>query len=249
MDVSDVVAMLLSSLRKVRQIHPLFTNLYPLAVLRGRELYLFEPSNNEYRLARIVTAPSWMPDTVSAALPLDVNDWRMTAVVSLSGEAILESIVSVLHEFVHCYQWECCEEKLKSNLTVAREEVEAGNYSWELNYPFPYTDDHFVELYSRFLDTNAEEILTIRKELKEYLSHKDYEYMVWQEWKEGFARYIENVIRKVLQLKENNSGREKPFTRITFYVGGEKMVKWLQSRDPGIILDIEKLFCKISGET
>ncbi|MEM4516395.1 MAG: hypothetical protein QXI96_02190 [Thermofilum sp.] len=39
-----------------------------------------------------------MPDTVSAALPLDVNDGRKTAVVSLSGEAILESI--------------CCEERL-----------------------------------------------------------------------------------------------------------------------------------------
>ncbi|MEM4570447.1 MAG: hypothetical protein QXE66_03970, partial [Desulfurococcaceae archaeon] len=159
-----------------------------------------------------------------------------------------ESIVSVLHEFVHCYQWECCEEKLKSSLTVAREEVEAGNYSWELNYPFPYTDDHFVELYSRFLDANAEDIPDIRRKLKEYLSRKDYEYLVWQEWKEGFARYIENIIRGVLQLKENNSGREKPFTRITFYTGGEKMVKWLQSRDPGIILNIEKLFWKISDK-
>ena len=105
-----------------------------------------------------------------------------------------------------------------------------------------------MELYSRFLDANAEDIPDIRRKLKEYLSRKDYEYMVWQEWKEGFARYIENIIRGVLQLKENNSGREKPFTRITFYTGGEKMVKWLQSRDPGIILNIEKLFWKISDK-
>lgn len=37
--------------------------------------------------------------------------------------------------------------------------------------------------------------------MKDTLTTPDYEYMVWEEWKEGFARLIENRIRNNLELK------------------------------------------------
>lgn len=245
MGVYGFVSELLVNVQRVRETHPLFGKLYPLAVLRKRELYLFEPQGLEYKLVKVVPAPSWMPENVSAAFPLQQNDWRVTAVISLPSEASLEKVVLTLHEFVHCYQWECCEEKLKNSLTVAREEMENGNYMWELNYSFPYGDPTFTELYSRFLDASYVEIQRVRRELREYLSLKNYEYMVWQEWKEGFARYVENLVRRKLQLEENQLGREKPFTRLTFYTGGEKLVKWLQSFNPGATSNLEELFYRM----
>jgi hypothetical protein len=52
--------------------------------------------------------------------------------------------------------------------------------------------------------------------------------MCWQEWKEGFARKIENDIRQRFKLELNNSGRFAPFDRIVFYYGGEQFIRYLE---------------------
>jgi len=70
----------------------------------------------------------------------------------------------------------------------------------------------------------------------------DHEYMVWQEWKERFARLIENKIRTNLKLKENNYGCKRPYTRVTFYYGGAKFINYLSKKNPELYLDIEMLF-------
>ncbi len=41
----------------------------------------------------------------------------------------------------------------------------------------------------------------------------------WKSWrKEGFARYIENKIRRKLELPENHYGADEPFNRIVFCI-------------------------------
>ena len=66
--------------------------------------------------------------------------------------------------------------------------------------------------------------------------------MIWQEWKEGFARLIENKIRIYLKLVKNNSGYKQPYSRVTFYYGGAKFINYLSKENPGLYLDIEMLF-------
>jgi len=40
--------------------------------------------------------------------------------------------------------------------------------------------------------------------MRKYLKNHDYEYMIWQQWKEGFARYIENKIRNTLNVEKKS---------------------------------------------
>jgi hypothetical protein len=86
------------------------------------------------------------------------------------------------------------------------------------------------------------EILPVRRRLPEMLSANDYAYMVWQEWKEGFARFIENRIKARLGLPENQGGKEQPFSRVTFYAGGANFIAALDKAEPALITDIERLF-------
>jgi hypothetical protein len=124
--------------------------------------------------------------------------------------------------------------------------MEANDYMWELNHNFPYQDSLFVAYYTQFLialDNDEDiKIKDLRDQLKQYLKPVDYEYMVWQEWKEGFARLIENKIRTHLNLEENNYGCNKPYNRVSFYYGGAKLIEYLSKKNPELYLDIEMLF-------
>jgi hypothetical protein len=80
------------------------------------------------------------------------------------------------------------------------------------------------------------------KELKRRLTQDDYEYMVWVEWKEGFARYVENRIRLRYNLEPNLAGRDPPYDRVTLYYGGEKFATYLATQRGGGIPDVRKLF-------
>ena len=111
---------------------------------------------------------------------------------------------------------------------------------------FSIGNSRFTETYSLFLkaleENNPDEVFKYRIQLKQILSKDDFEYMVWQEWKEGFARFIENQIRGRLGLKENHYGIEKPFHRISFYVGGARFIVFLSKQEPKLLVEIEKLF-------
>lgn len=62
------------------------------------------------------------------------------------------------------------------------------------------------------------------------------------QWKEGFARLIENRIRKKLELTENHGGIEQPFNRVTFYEGGARYISVLFKEDKDLEKDTEALF-------
>ncbi len=66
--------------------------------------------------------------------------------------------------------------------------------------------------------------------------------MVWQEWKKGYARHVENKIQRELGLKVNTFGEEPPYSRITFYVGGAAYFDFLAGQEPEALTDLQGLF-------
>ena len=84
-----------------------------------------------------------------------------------------------------------------------------------------------------------------RKQLKKYLNQIDFEYLTWIEWKEGFARVIENRIKSSLGIEENYSGKVKPHNRVSFYYSGAKLIEYLVGKEPALYVDIESLFNKM----
>jgi len=237
--------------KKIGRIHPFLNKFYPVAIVEGDLFYVFDldPSKRHYALAKLAKPAMIVPEGVRAAFPLDFYDNKMACVVTGDVFDDLSGYVTIFHEFVHCAQAECCEQKLKSELSVARRAQQAGDYMWELDHPFPYEDSDFKEIYTIFLEAAAEgdadTVMRCRIFLKETLNMPDYEYMVWQEWKEGFARLIENRIRKRLELEENHGGIVQPYNRVTFYEGGARFISVLFSKDKSLEKDIEELFFKM----
>jgi hypothetical protein len=92
-------------------------------------------------------------------------------------------------------------------------------------------------------------ITEARQHLETYLGRHDYEYMVWQEWKEGFARWVENQVKRQLKFKENKKGLEQPFSRVVFYAGGEALINYLIDQSEKAQPDLRELFRKMMSVT
>ena len=161
----------------------------------------------------------------------------------------LEGTITILHEFVHCYQYETCEQRLKMSLDVARRAQETNNSMWEIEYPFPYKALDFIRSYTEFMAAaqthDNQKIQSARKQLRTYLGLNDFEYIVWQEWKEGLARWVENQVKKHVGLPTSTKGNQAPFIRVTFYAGGDAYINCLAGKDPSIVKDLPRLFAKM----
>lgn len=234
----------------IADIHPLLERMFPVAVVENDQflIYDLDPSGERYVLAHRAPTPMPIPLGVRAAFPLECYGGRAACVVSGEVFDSLAGYVTIWHEFVHCYQWETCESRLREGLEIARQAVARNDPMWELNYPFPYGDQGFIERYAAFLQaatSRPADILACRARLQESLAPGDLEYMIWQEWKEGLARYIENRIRSRLGLEEHHGGREVPFNRVSFYEGGARLIAFLGQSEPGLLLDIEVLFARM----
>ncbi len=229
----------------IRDLHPFLQRVFPIALVEdGRFLiYDSEPDGRRYDFVREAATPMPIPRGVRAAFPLESYGDRMACVVTDDVFAEPDGVVTIFHEFVHCQQAESCEPRLKQRLGVARRAQAAGDHMWELDHPFPYAAADFVRLYEAFLTTGTlEEAEGVRRQLRGVLEGQDHEYMVWQEWKEGFARFIENRICRRLGLPENHGGRARPFSRVAFYAGGAHYIGLLGAQDAGLIVQIERLF-------
>lgn len=236
---------------KIEDIHPFLKKPFPIAIVEDNYFFVFDTDSSMKKYILVKEDPTKMalPKGVRAAFPLECYEGRAACVVSGEIFESLEGYVTIFHEFMHCYQWENCEQKLKGKLELAMQAIEKKDFMWELNHPFPYQDSKFTETYSLFLyalkEHKTEDILKYRGQLKQILSKHDFEYMIWQEWKEGFARFIENKIRRKLELKENHYGKEKPFSRVSFYEGGAGFIEFLGNQEPELLIDIEGLFNKM----
>lgn len=233
--------------RQLEHLHPFLDRLYPVVVVEGQHLFAFEPdvAGERFHLTADGPAPMPIPEGVRAAFPLELLGGRPACVVTGEVFASLEGYATIFHEFVHCRQMELGEMQLKQGLRVYREAISRSDPLWELNHPFPYGEKSFQSLYSEFLTAAAngesERVAGLRVGLRTLLATSDYEYMVWQKWKEGLARLIENLVRSELKLPANRGGREPPFTRVTFYAGGEAFIRFLTASRPECLTEIDRL--------
>jgi hypothetical protein len=241
----------LSLQNKIQGIHPLFLNTYPIAIVEGDSFLIYDVQDggDAYSLVKEAPTPMPVPAGVRAAFDLEAYQNKTACVVTGEVFDTLDGYVTIFHEFVHCHQASTCESKLKQSLELARQAMAAGNLMWEIQHPFPYNSPDFIETYKTLLhavDANREEeAQRAHQQLKKFLLPLDFEYLIWQEWKEGLARLIENRIRWEFNLLENHYGRQQPYHRITLYEGGAGVIAALIRARPGLSQNLEELFWSI----
>ena len=258
MDTRNFIEKQLNFIEKVYDLHKeimdldeSLKNLHPIAMVENNTFYVFDINQPNYNYEFIMKYPTPMPipEKALASFPLDFYQNKATAIISASELENPDTLVYVYHEFVHCYQWNHCEQKLKSLLSIEKQEQQKNNFAWEINYPFPYTNNFFIsstmELNDSFIENEYELFKQYHIKIKEFINETDYEYMIWQEWKEGYARYVENLIRIKLGMKENSGILSPPFNRVCFYEIGSKYISILFNADNSLCGDLEKLFYKM----
>jgi len=237
--------------RQVQHLHPALERLYPVVIAENDQLFIYDilQGKGGYSYIKPIPSPMPIPPGVRAAFPLEAYGQRIACVVTPEIFDSLEGYITILHEFVHCYQFETCEQRLKMTLDVARRAQETNNSMWEIEYPFPYEALDFIRPYTEFMDAalthQNQKLQLTRKQLRVYLGLHDFEYMVWQEWKEGLARWVENQVRGHLGLPTSTKGNKEPYSRVTFYAGGASYINYFSAQDPLIVNDITRLFVKM----
>jgi hypothetical protein len=232
----------------IKEIHGSLKKFYPIAVVNNGYFFIFDINEMGMKYEFKQKTPSNMSDGIEwlAAFPLETYDMKPVAIIGKNILENRENYPSIFHEFVHCFQCNNGEQNIRQGLTIQKQEMKKNNYSWELNYPFPYADNYFMEKTMALNDFFAKDdyvnIINFHKDMKTYLSETEYEYMVWQEWKEGFTRYIENLIRAELEMKKVTKVLAPPFDRTCFYEIGSKYISVIINRENVMSNDIEKLF-------
>lgn len=129
-------------------------------------------------------------------------------------------VITVLHEHFH---------QLQDTQPNIYKDIEALNLArgdttgmWMLNFPFPYekkeVKTRFAQLTKILSDAlqttdktelaaKVSEYLKVRKELQEMISPDDYNYLSFQLWKEGIARYTEFHVANLAAAKFKPSKR------------------------------------------
>lgn len=248
----------LLNLEKLQQLHKEIkdidisvSELHPVTLVEYNTFFIFDlnESGDKYEYKLESPAPMPMPKDVLASFTLDCYNEKSSAIISSSAFNSIEGYIFIFHEFVHCFQWENGEGKIRSTLEIERKNKEANNYMWELNHPFPYNDSVFIsktmELDSLFDNEDVSGILNYYRNMKDYLDKLDYEYMIWQQWKEGFARYIENIMRNRVGIKPNLSKLQPQFSRVSFYDMGSRYIDLLIKDKPALKTDIKGLYNKM----
>lgn len=236
----------------LKGVHPFVSNLYPIAVAQDGHFYVFDLDSTRTHYRLVTHAPTHMPvpEGVRAAFPLDFYGGKAACIVTGDVFDTPQGYITIFHEFIHCHQWETVEPSLREQLPLAQHAVLKQDYMWEMNHPFPYSNESVEETYRRLvraLDIGDEEAIWLnRKALQQMLSPFDYQYMIWQQWKEGFALFIENKLRSLLGLEKNLVGRSGTFSRLAFYSGGEALIQYLVKHDQALESDLEALFNKMA---
>jgi hypothetical protein len=237
---------------KVADLHPALALVCPVAIVESGQIFVFEPDPDSQSFRPVNAFPDSvkMPVGIRAAMPLDFWNNRMACVVSGEVFDSPTGYALILHEYVHCYQWQTCELRLKEGLSLYQQAMKNNDYMWELQHPFPYDDSNISGLYAEWIAAMAKNQPAAadraRTQLRKMLSPNDWVYMTWQEWKEGLARWLENKIRLRLELPENQNGCRPPFARVTFYCGGALLIDHLERATPGLTENIESLYIRMS---
>jgi hypothetical protein len=246
--IDSSLAELVNIQNKIKDIHPCLNESHPIAVAYKDSLLIFDFDGvaGYYKFAKKTPQPFPIPEGLQASFPLSVYNNIPSCVITHKTLNSTTGYATMLHEFIHCCQFNSVEQELKQNLKIYSDASEKQDYSWELMHPFPYNDSIFVNYYDNFkhaLQLNQIDIAKqYRLQIKNFLSQVDYEYLLWEEWKEGLARFVENKIRVQLGLMENDSGKEKPYDRVVFYYIGSLLITKISEMDRNLSGDIGKLF-------
>ena len=233
---------------KIKHIHISLGKLYPITIINDGYFYVFDVSEagHKYEFKRKVETSVVVSGEILTAFNLDFYDMKPSVVISKNMIENLGNDILVLHEFVHCFQLESGAVEIRNGLSIQAQEMVKNNYSWEINFPFPYNNKYFInktmELAGDFSNGNYENVEVYRNCMRAYLHKAEYEYMIWQQWKEGFARYVENLIRRELGLRLNGNILAEPFGRVHFYEIGNKYIEMLLEKEKGLNENIVKLF-------
>jgi len=227
---------------RVKSLHESLEALQPIAVVHDGNFFLFVPNQGKYEF--IMTHPTPFPITfdIQAAFPLDFYDNKFAAILTEKTLANPDAYDVIFHEFVHCYQGNTFEFAIKNELKINKTQTEAGNYSWEISYSFPYADNVFCAATEQLDD-----FPTYIKTMKAHLQIADYEYLIWQAWKEGFARYVQNLVRTTLGQPPIEEALIQPFDRISLYELGNRYIDTLVKSNATHLRDLHKLFRTMYG--
>lgn len=250
-DIDTSLAKLVTLQYDVLDIHPALKEFYPIAIVRGDSLFIFDYDKllGKYKFVKNVPVPFPMSEAIQASFPLSVYENLPTSVVGKQIFSSLNGYATIMHEFVHCWQLNTDELNLKAELEITQIAMANQDYSWEITHPFPYDDSSFVNSYDKFLDALQRDALNeakrIRLEVKNHLSKIDFEYLVWEEWKEGLARFVENKVQKQLGISQNTYGKDMPFNRVLFYYSGAMLISKLSDKDIFLAQNSNLLFEKM----
>lgn len=234
----------------VRDLHPLFERLYPIGIVEEDRLLVYDvdPGRRSYRLVRNSVIPGPVFERTRTTVPLPDYGNRPVCVVTRDAFDSVDDCIAVLHEFVHCAQWEDCESELATALTMAYKRV-GQVHVWEARYRFGYDNDRLVYAYRHMLAAlEAGDLatgLSWHADAVAALTSLDREFMLWHEWKEGFARWLENRARRRLGVRRNENGRFGAFGPEAFHAGGAELIQLLVRTEPQLANQFAGLYHRI----
>jgi hypothetical protein len=126
---------------RVKWLGESISELQPVAIVKDNHFFVFEPDDKKYKFIMKHPTPFPINFEIYAAFPLECYQNKIVAIVTENALREEKNYVIVLHEFVHCFQWNTCEKELRSGLVIEKEQMSKGRFDWEINYPFPYEDD------------------------------------------------------------------------------------------------------------
>lgn len=229
------------------QVHSLFNHQYPIGIGVSDKLYVFQEQSGGYQYKATVSMPMEIQEGTKAAFSVD-NFEECCCIITPSCLKESNFYATILHEFVHCYQDRTCEQALKGQLEIYQRAISSHDYMWEINHAYPYTNPDYIELIQNISSLDYHQIQNALSNLKSILEANHYEYMIWQIWKEGFARFIENKILHMNGIIENDGGNElvSP-SRTSLYFIGDRIWRQLELQNTDLIEDIEKVFPILEG--
>ena len=237
----------------VNHIHVSLEKLYPITVINDGYFFVYDKNEigDEYKFMRKVETSIVASGDILTTFNLNFYDLKPSVVISKNMLGNPGNNILVLHEFVHCFQLEHGALGLKNELLIQKQEMVKNNYNWEVDFPFPYKNAYFIDrtkILSNYLVNGKykhDDFVIYRNCMRTYLHKVDYEYMIWQSWKEGFARYVENLIRKEVGLRLNANILIPPYDRVVFLEIGSKYIETLIESDEELNHNIIALFYKM----
>lgn len=208
---------ILDKYKYINSIYPVLDTPYLIGIIEEKDIFCFEYNklSDIYEYIFKYRLEYALSKSTAAAFPIN------NKICCVLGENIIKSKVGlayIFHEFFHCYQYENYEKKVKNELGIK------PNSGWEIKYEFNFYNKEFSENYLKAIkamrDEDLQKSLYFRKKSFEKLTNEDIRYIIFNEWKEGLARFYENKIRKLFKITINHYYKDIELDATIFYEYG-----------------------------